>query len=65
MQVKIVGELTRDYLTSGKTYDVVESLADGQLVLILDDNGWETSLITELSEFKCAHLGPNAKAVFV
>jgi hypothetical protein len=67
-QVMIVGTVCKSspYLTSGRVYDV---LSDGNgledIVSIIDDEGDEIMILTEHSSASCAHLGRDAKAVFV
>lgn len=65
MKIKIVGVVDEDciYLTSGQVYDVLRSGLNDEVVDVIDDDGDLVTLLTENSD--CAHLGPNAKAVFV
>lgn len=67
MKIKIVGVVDEDcsYLTSGQVYDVLRSGLNDEVVDVIDDDGDLVTLLTENSDWDCAHLGPNAKAVFV
>lgn len=70
--VQIVGEVCKSspYLTAGKVYKVLprplqSDWGDDQAVWIEDDDDAIILILTEHADRNCAHLGPNAKAVFV
>lgn len=65
MKVLIVGNVRCPYITSGKTYDVIEH-DELESVAVMDDEGDVITLLTERCKgYWCNHLGPSAKAVFV
>lgn len=65
--IRIEGMLDSDctYLTVGCSYEVLDMSLRMTLVWIIDDEGEGVAILTELSEYECSHLGPNAKAVFI